>query len=122
MKKGGPYTKQDQEKRRNKVLKMHFEKSKSAVEIAESLKVNRNTINEDIKYLTEEIRQNWDSIDKRSWIAKQIGRMEKNRDDLATLKEEQKKEENKIRTQKLICEFDEKMTELFLQRKNKISF
>lgn len=49
-KNGGPYTKSQQEKRRKKVYEMHFEKSKSALYIAEELGVNRHTIEEDIKY------------------------------------------------------------------------
>ena len=47
---GGPYTKKEQEQRRNQVYDMHFEKGYSAVRIAESIKINRNTVNEDIKY------------------------------------------------------------------------
>ena len=47
---GGPYTKTEQEQRREQVYQMHFEKGMSAVKIADELKVNRNTINDDIKY------------------------------------------------------------------------
>ncbi|MBT3762187.1 MAG: hypothetical protein HOF89_06380 [Candidatus Nitrosopelagicus sp.] len=50
IKKGGPYTKNDQNQRRTKVYDLYFEKGYSAVRIAEMLQVNRNTINEDIKY------------------------------------------------------------------------
>jgi len=50
-KKGGPYTKKDKEKRRTEVYTLHFEKGYSAVRIAEMLGINRNTVNEDIKYL-----------------------------------------------------------------------
>jgi len=37
-KKGGPYTKQEREKRQNKVYKLYFEIGHSAVKIAEMLK------------------------------------------------------------------------------------
>ena len=47
---GGPYTKKEQEQRRSKVYNLHFEKGHSAVKIAETINVNRNTINDDIKY------------------------------------------------------------------------
>ena len=60
-KNGGPYTKKDQEKRRNQVYTLHFEKGYPAVRIADELGVNRNTISEDIKYwyssIKEETRQ-----------------------------------------------------------------
>jgi len=49
-KKGGPYTKHDQVERKKKVYNLHFEKSYSAIKIAEMLDVNRNTINDDIQY------------------------------------------------------------------------
>jgi len=48
-KKGGPYTKNEQEQRRKSVRELHFEKGYSAVKISEILGINRNTINEDIK-------------------------------------------------------------------------
>ena len=48
---GGPYTKDERTKRQNEVARLHFEYGYSAVKIAEMMKVNRNTINSDIKYL-----------------------------------------------------------------------
>jgi hypothetical protein len=52
---GGPYTKKEQEQRRSKVYNLHFEKGQSAVRISETIKVNRNTVNEDIKYWYSQI-------------------------------------------------------------------
>ena len=46
---GGPYTKQQQDERRKKVNELYFEKQLTAVNIADILGVNRNTVNEDIK-------------------------------------------------------------------------
>ena len=50
IKKGGPYTKKEQEERKIQVYHLHFEENKSAAKIAELLNVNRNTINDDIRY------------------------------------------------------------------------
>lgn len=50
-KKGGPYTKDERETRQKEVSRFYFEFGYSAVKIADLMKVNRNTINEDIKYL-----------------------------------------------------------------------
>jgi len=58
-KNGGPYTKNEQEKRRNEVFKLAIEQGKSAVKIAEILKVNRNTVNGDIKILYHELGNEW---------------------------------------------------------------
>ena len=46
---GGPYTKQEQQIRRDKVFELHFEQGHSALKIAKILDVNRNTINKDIE-------------------------------------------------------------------------
>jgi len=54
-KKGGPYTKTEQDERRSKVYNLHFEKGYPAIKIAEMLQINRNTINEDIHFLYDEI-------------------------------------------------------------------
>ena len=52
-----PYTKNEQDERRNKVYSMYFEKGFSAIKIAIELKVNRNTINQDVKFLCSELIQ-----------------------------------------------------------------
>jgi len=74
-KKGGPYTKHDQNERKNKVYNLHFEKGYSAIKIAEMLRINRNTINEDIKYwyarVSEELPDRSSSL-----LLKQIHRLE----------------------------------------------
>ncbi|MBM3910972.1 MAG: sigma-70 family RNA polymerase sigma factor [Thaumarchaeota archaeon] len=57
VKKGGPYTKKEQDERRQEVFKLHFEKGYSAIKISEMLNVNRNTINEDIKYWRSELAE-----------------------------------------------------------------
>ena len=54
-KNGGPYSKQELEKRRNEVYRLHFEYGYSARKIAELMKINRNTINGDIRHWYSEI-------------------------------------------------------------------
>jgi len=58
IKKGGRYTKKEQEERRLQVYQLHFEENKSALEIAETLGVNRNTINEDVKFCFSKLGDN----------------------------------------------------------------
>ena len=74
-KNGGRYNKKDQDKRRGQVHTLHFEKGYSAVKIAQTLGVSRNTINEDIKYwysnIKEEVKQENDD-----YIIRQMGRLE----------------------------------------------
>ncbi|MDH5569206.1 MAG: hypothetical protein OEX98_05400 [Nitrosopumilus sp.] len=75
---GGPYTIKDKEERRKEVHKLHFEKGFSAVRIAEILKVNRNTINEDIKYWYSNIKEEV-KHENEDYILRQIGRLESQR-------------------------------------------
>ena len=78
-KKGGPYTKQEQEKRRDEVFKLHFEYGYSATQISEMLKINRNTINSDVSFLYSKL---YDESDKRTysnWMDKQLCRLESQR-------------------------------------------
>jgi len=68
---GGPYTKQQQETRRNEVFELHFEQGFSAVNIAKTLGVNRNTINKDIEFLYSELR-NDKSPNHKNQLDKQV--------------------------------------------------
>jgi hypothetical protein len=49
-KKGGPYSKNDRDKRRDEVYRLHFEYGYSARKIADLMKVSRHTINGDLDY------------------------------------------------------------------------
>jgi len=49
-KKGGPYTKQETDARKEEVYRLHFEYGYSARKISQLMKVNRNTINADLQY------------------------------------------------------------------------
>ncbi|AFS80248.1 hypothetical protein NKOR_01710 [Candidatus Nitrosopumilus koreensis AR1] len=75
---GGPYTKKEQEIRKNKVFELHFEKGHSAVQIAKMLDVNRNTINKDIESWYLEIHDDQSNTNK-NWFDKQLLRLESQR-------------------------------------------
>ncbi len=74
-KKGGPYPKKEQEDRRSKVYNLHFEQAYSAIKIAEMLQINRNTINEDIHFLYDEIGKQIPKVTS-SLVLKQFERFE----------------------------------------------
>ena len=88
-KNGGPYTKSDQDKRRRQVYELHFEKSQSALHIAQTLGVNRNTINEDIRYWYCELASTFDNLEIRDLMLKQHSRLEQQRIRLETLLQKQ---------------------------------
>ncbi len=76
IKKGGRYTKKEQEERKIEVYHLHFEQNKPALKIAELLNVNRNTINEDIHYWHKQIAGEFKSQDLKAKRRKQIQRIE----------------------------------------------
>ncbi|GFN40538.1 MAG: conserved hypothetical protein [Marine Group I thaumarchaeote] len=111
-KKGGPYTKNDQEKRLNEVYRLHFEYGYSAVKIAELMKINRNTINSDISFLYSQISKNWKNYDIGSWIIKQFQRLEEQRTRLSEELEKQDQLNNKLVIERLIFDIDNKITQI----------
>ena len=112
-KKGGPYTKDERVKRQNEVQRLHFEYGYSASKISEMMKINRNTINDDIKHLysniREEIRQ-----DSEELILRQIGRLESQRTRIVKSIIE---EEYNIKNEKLLLDVDAKINELLVKTK-----
>ena len=80
-KSGGPYTKKEQDERKDMVFELHFEKGYSAVQIAKMLDVNRNTINKDIEFCYEELSKDKTQSNK-NWLGKQLLRLESQRNRL----------------------------------------
>ena len=76
VKKGGPYSKNDKDKRMNEVYRLHFEYGYSARKIAEMMNVNRNTINGDIDYWFSRISKDVNLFDPSTMIVRGIARME----------------------------------------------
>ena len=110
---GGPYTKKEQEERRIQVFQLHFEENKSAVKISELLNVNRNTINEDIRFwyvqLTDEIK----SQDLGAKLKKQIQRMDIQRDRLLEALEGAEGFEERLKLEKSISDIDHRLVQLY---------
>jgi len=114
-KKGGPYTKQEQEKRRDEVFKLHFEYGYSATQISEMLKINRNTINSDVSFLYSKLRgeMNEESID--NWLDKQFTRLESQR---VRLRKELDKDitlQERLQVEKMILDLDSKISSLSIK-------
>jgi len=113
IKKGGRYTKKEQEERKIQVYHLHFEENKPAAKIAELLNVNRNTINEDIHYWHKQIASEFRAQDLTAKMVKQIQRMEIQRDRLLEDLENVESFDEKIRLEKFISEIDNRLTQLF---------
>lgn len=111
-KKGGRYTIKEKEERRIQVYHLHFEENKSAVKIAELLDVNRNTINEDIRYWHSQVASEINAQDLTTKMIKQIQRMEMQRDRLLDSLEDANFDE-KFRLEKFISDIDNKLMQYY---------
>ena len=117
-KRGGPYTKPQQEKRREQVYQMYFEKGRSAVSIARELGVNRNTVNEDVKELSKQFVEEMNQHSVRDLLTRQMERIELQRERLMLMLESSEGNE-KIRIEKMLYDIELKIisqTEMLLGR------
>lgn len=113
-KKGGPYTKPEQEKRRMQVYQMYFEKGRSAASIARELGVNRNTVNEDIKHFCSEMAEEMHRETAKEFVAKHLERLDMQRERLFKEMESQDIE-NKIKIEKMILEINSREASLVIK-------
>ena len=109
-KKGGPYTKKEQDERRNEVFKLHFEKRYSATKISEILNVNRNTINEDIRYWYSVLAQELNH-DPVTWAIEQYHDFESQKNRLVEQLEKEESTQNKVAIEKLIFQINDKLSQ-----------
>ena len=114
-KKDGPYTKHEQERRRDKVFKIHFEYGYPAVRIAKLLNVNRNTINDDIKHFHSKMYKESKATFSKDWLNKQFARLELQR---ARLREELDKDislKDRLQIEKFITNIDLSISSLIVK-------
>lgn len=111
---GGPYTKEEQDERRQKVYNMYFQKGFSAIKIANQLEVNRNTINQDVKFWRSSLTQK-DQIKPAIWLLEQKEHLEQQKDRLLELLETTKDFEQRLRVEKIILDIEGKITNLVIK-------
>jgi len=114
-KKAGPYTKHDRNKRRNEVYRLHFDLGYSAVEISKIMKINRNTINSDIKYWYKSLSKEWEDNNSDSWIIKQINRFENQRTRLRKYLRQESEIKNKLKIEKMIFDIDYQIAQIVIK-------
>jgi hypothetical protein len=106
-----PFTKSQRRKRRVEVYKLHFEYGMPATRIAEMMKVDRNTINNDLKILYREALKDYDPDDMSldDILQKQLLRLETQRDRLGLYLSDAKDINGKIAIERLIADIDFKL-------------
>ena len=112
---GGPYTKQEQEKRREQVFELHFEQSHSALQIAKMLDVNRNTINKDVEFWYSELDDQTKSGFSKSWLNKQLMRLEFQRTRLQKMLGQEILIKEKLQIEKNITHIDLSIASLIVK-------
>ena len=113
VRKGGRYTKKEQEERRLEVHQLHFVEKKSAVEISELLDVNRNTINDDIKFWHSQLANESNVINIKEKMIRQIQKMEIQRGRFLEYLDEAENLDEMIRIEKLISELDARLVQYY---------
>src|SRR5688572_17087027 len=108
--KKAPYTKIQRKERRDEVYRLHFDNGIPATRIALLMKVDRNTINNDLKILYNKAAREYNS-DKSydGIIEKQLVRLETQRDRLGLYLSEVKETNSKIPIERLISDIDFKV-------------
>ena len=106
-----PFTRSQTRKRRIEVYKLHFEHGVPATRIAELMKVDRNTINNDLKILYREALKDYDPDDMSldDILQKQLLRLETQRDRLSLYLTDVKDINEKIAIERLIADIDFKL-------------
>lgn len=104
-----PFTRAERAKRRNEVYRLHFEHGISGRRIAELMKVDKNTINNDLKILYREIRKEQSEINFSDFYAKQIFRLESQRSRLMGYLEATNEIDKKVTIERQIADIDLRM-------------
>jgi hypothetical protein len=106
-----PFTRSQRRKRRMEVYKLHFEHGMPATRIAGLMKVDRNTINNDLKILYREALNDYAPGDMSldDIVQKQLLRLETQRDRLCLYLSDAKDINNKIAIERLIADIDLKL-------------
>jgi hypothetical protein len=106
-----PFTRSQRRKRRIEVYKLHFEHGIPGTRIAQMMKVDRNTINNDLKILYSEALNDYNPSDMSldDILQKQLLRLETQRDRLGLYLCDTKDISNKIAIERLIADIDFKL-------------
>lgn len=114
IKKGGPYTKKEQDERRNQVFDLCFNKNYPMVKIANILNVNRNTISEDVKYWQMQIAEEIENVDVSTWISSHILRLETQKIRVLEQAEKTDQPQAKLGFEKMAFELENKIGQVGL--------
>lgn len=115
---GGPYPVQAKKTRRDEVFRLHFDYGYSARKIADMLKINRNTINSDIKYWYSQLQKEDSTVSVEDWINKTIYRLETKRTRLMEKMDKATSLDDFLVLEKMLYEVDNKIVQIVMKIQN----
>ncbi len=115
-KKGGPYSKKDRDSRIDEVCRLHFEYGYSAKKISKLMKVNRNTINSDIKQLFLTLETNWEKTSAVSLLQSHVASVLAQKTRLREELDNAEKISEKLAIEKIILQVESKINQFQLRR------
>ena len=113
--KSGRHSKQERQKRRDEVYRLHFEHGYSARKIADFVKINRHTIDSDIQYLYSTVQNGYSKISIEDLINKQLIRFEHQRSRLMRTLDTINSIQENNQIERLIFDIDSKLTNICLK-------
>lgn len=108
-KKGGRYSKQETHIRRSEVFRLHFDYGYSARKIAGMMKINRNTITNDIRYWYTQVSDKWKTVDPTKWTIRSTERLELQRTRLREELDKAKSVQEKLSIERLILDIESRI-------------
>ena len=119
-KKGGPCSKNDKDKRRDEVYRLHFDYGYSARKIAELMKFNRNTVNGDVDYWYSKILKNVSYIDPERLIIVNLEGMEIQKTRLREQLDKVKNNSERMAIERMIFDINTKILYTYQKLSNSI--
>ena len=111
-KKGGPYSKEQKESRRNEVYRLYFDYGYSARKIAEVMKIHRSTVNGDVDFWYNQVTKNFNEIDPTIAIVEQITKLKDQKTRLREYLDKTESVTEKHTIERLILDVDSKITHI----------
>lgn len=115
---GGPQTRKERELRRKEVFRLHFDLGYSAVKISDLMKVNRNTINDDIRILYGKLGESFTNYTVEAAAMKQIYRFEMQRSRLLEELKSLTDLKDRLVIEKFIFEIDNRILQMIAKIQN----
>lgn len=109
----GPYSKQDKEKRRNEVYRLHFDYGYSARKISELTKISRNTINADIDFWYFRMLSKTNALEPENIVLLNLMKMEEQRARIREYLDKTESFQDKLSIERLLLDIDTRINNTY---------